>query len=664
MASLSETYSSALAAFSRGDLAAARAHGEAALKLNPKNPSIQQLLGVIACQSGDFARGAGLFRMAMANGADTPDNRLNLAKALMATGALDEAAALCDPARIGGNVELQRMRAEILKAQGRAGESLDVYEQLVREKPGDFEGWNNLGNARHQMGDLDGALAAFQQARQLNDKSSVLFVNMGRVLQSMDRHEDACLMLEKGALLAPDDPAPLLELGRALAGINHPEAALRALAAAAKLDGRDPRIFVAMALAFTDLVDPKKAEQALRFAIQVDPRYAPAYLNLGLLLEKANRLAELDTLIAHIDRNGIGGAEIDYLRALALHRQGRTEDALQLAQGVQSNALSSATVAQFIGQLADELGRVEEAYAAFEDMNQATAQSPLGVKVDRSAYQRGIDRLAAQTTPEWFARWTDAPLVAGARRSPAFLVGFPRSGTTLLDTMLMGHSDTHVLEEVPLLEEIANEMGDFTRLADMGPGDVDALRALYFAKLDKASPPAAGKLVIDKNPLSMIRVPLIHRLFPDARIILAMRHPCDVVLSCYMQNFRPTEAMASFLDLTNAARTYDRVFAYWEQCRGIFPIQVEMLRYEDMIADPEAALKPLFDFLGLDWQAQAVDHRKTAADRGYIRTPSYAQVTQGLYTRATGRWTRYRDQMRYALPVLRPWAERYGYAVD
>lgn len=664
MASFSTLFNASLAAFSRGDLATARTQGEAALKLQPKNASILQLLGVVACQGGDFARGAGCFRAAMANGGNTPDNRLNLAKALVETGALDEAAVVCAPASVAGHPELERMRADILKAQGQAGDALDVYERLVRERPSDFEAWNNLGNTRHQMGDLEGALAALQHARQIDDKASIVFINIGRVLLSMDRHEDACLMLQKGALLAPNDPAPLLELGRTLTSINHPEAGLRALGASAKLDSGNPRTFLAMALAFNDLVEPKKAEQALRFAIQADPSYAPAYLNLGILLEKANRVAELETLIAHVDKNGIGGGAIDYLRALALHRQGRTAEALDLVRPVQSKAVSPAIVAQFVGQLADELGQVDEAYAAFEEMNRATAQSPLGVNIDRSAYQRGIDRLASQTTPEWFESWTQASVAAGARPSPAFLVGFPRSGTTLLDTMLMGHSDTHVLEEVPLLEEIANEMGDFTRLAQLSAAEVDALRASYFAKLDKASPPPSGKLVVDKNPLSMIRLPLIHRMFPDARVILAMRHPCDVVLSCYMQNFKPTEAMASFLDLTNASRTYDRVFSYWEKCREIFPVHVEMLRYEDMIADPERALRPLFDFLGLEWQAQAVDHRKTAADRGYIRTPSYAQVTQGLYTRARGRWTRYREQMRYALPVLKPWAERYGYSTD
>ena len=171
-------------------------------------------------------------------------------------------------------------------------------------------------------------------------------------------------------------------------------------------------------------------------------------------------------------------------------------------------------------------------------------------------------------------------------------------------------------------------------------------------------------MVIDKNPLSMVRMPLIHRLFPDAKVILAMRHPCDVVLSCYMQNFKPTESMSSFLDLANAARTYDRIFAYWEKCREVLPLDIHMLRYEAMVEDVEAEVRPLFEFLGLDWQPGVLDHQKTARERGYIRTPSYAQVTEKLYSSASGRWQRYRKYMNEVLPILEPWVRKFGYSMD
>jgi tetratricopeptide (TPR) repeat protein len=662
--SVTDTIRAAYAAYGRGDFATARNQGERALKLRPHDPAVLQLLGVVLAQTGEPRRAVEYLRRAIANGGDTPANRLNLAKALAEIGDFDGALHVCAPDGQPPVGDMARMQADILKAQGRATEASYTYEAIVGQNPNDHEAWNNLGNARHAMGDFDGALAAFESARAVKPDSALIHINIARVYQSKEQFPEACLMLEQAALLSPNDPVPLLELGRMLTALDHSGAALRALGTAARLNPRDPEIFVAIGIAFTDLAELQQAERSYRFAIQADPRHAPAYLNLGLLLEKANRIDEVQQLLNAASSAGVVGGDLDYLRALTLSRQGRHADALTLAGAMQADALDESVLAQFQGQLADRMDRPDEAFAAFEAMNRAVATSPMGVGLDREAYQRGIARLAEQTTAAWFESWPVVATDPSARPAPAFLVGFPRSGTTLLDTFLMGHSGTHVLEELPLIEKVATELGDMTRIADLDARGVADLRALYFAELDAASPPPAGAMVIDKNPLSMIRMPLIHRLFPDAKIILAMRHPCDVVLSCYMQNFKATEPMASFFDLANAARTYDRIFAYWEQCRALMPLGVHMSRYEAMIVDPQGEISPLFAFLGLPWEAAALDHQATAKARGYIRTPSYAQVTEKLYSSASGRWTRYRAQMTEVLPILAPWAERYGYALD
>jgi Flp pilus assembly protein TadD len=659
---LTDRVRAAYAAYAKGDFATAQMQGEAALRAQPANASVLQLLGVLSCQTGNLRVGVDFLRRAIANGGDTSDNRINLARALLDLGDLDDAARVCAEGELTQSTELQAMQAQILKAQGRTTEASWTYERLVSENPNDFIAWNNLGNARHESGDLEGALQAFDRARQIDPKSSLVHTNMGRVMVSKDRYEEACLLFEKAVLLSPKDPALLLELGRTLTSINHIEGGLRALGEAARLDPSDPKIFLAIAVAFMDLENNAQAEKALRFAIKADPRFIPGYLNLGILLEKANRTDELRALIQAAEAAGLAGDEIDYLRALLLSRDGDRAAALDLVRDVHSPAINPSIKAQFAGQLADRLGLTDDAIRFYEDMNAAQAQSPMGVGVDRSAYQRAIATLDGQTTAAWFADW-QAPSLATDRPAPAFLVGFPRSGTTLLDTILMGHSNTHVLEELPIIENLAKSLGELDMIRTLDGAAVANLRQQYFAELDKRSPPPPGALVIDKNPLSMIRMPLIHRLFPDAKIILAMRHPCDVVLSCYIQNFKPTEAMASFLDLANASRTYDRIFAYWENCRTIFPLDVHMLRYEAMVSDVAAATKPLIDFLGLQWQDSLLDHQRTAVERGFIRTPSYAQVMEPIYASASGRWKRYAAQMREVLPILEPWVKRYGYTL-
>lgn len=660
MSSLADLYRSAVSAYGRGDFAGARRDAEQILKLRPREPSVLQLIGISLCQDERPAEGADFLRRAIAAGADTPDNRLNLVQALVSAGDHDGALVILNGPD-AGKPEFERLRADLMKAKGRPGDAVMLYERLVHERPDDFAAWNNLGNARHAAGDLGGALDALQRATQLDPKSAQVHTNLGRVLVSLDRHKDACLVLEQAALLSPGRSAPLLELGELLTRLDHPEAALRALGDAGRIDQRNPAIFGAIGTAFTAAENPGQAETAFRMALGLDPRNAVAILNLGLLFEQANRLDDLTELVATARAGNAAPAELAYLDALIDFRAGKLEAAEDRLRRLKIETVAPGVVSHLLGQIADRRGDVSGAARHVEAMNRDAADSPLAVGVDRTAYRRAVEGMAARLTPEYVAAWAPAPVVESPS-APAFLVGFPRSGTTLLDTFLLGQGRTHVLEETPIMEGIARTGGAFDRLADLNADEVLSLRQRYFADLARLAPaPDGTQLVIDKNPLALTRIPLIHRLFPDARIILAMRHPADVVLSCWMQNFKPTEAMASFLDLHSAALLYDRVFAFWAKCEQAFPLNVHLLRYEDMIADPQAALRPAIDFLGLEWDDGLLAHQRTAQARGRIRTPSYAQVTERLYQSANGRWTRYRDQLRDILPILAPWADRYGY---
>jgi hypothetical protein len=161
----------------------------------------------------------------------------------------------------------------------------------------------------------------------------------------------------------------------------------------------------------------------------------------------------------------------------------------------------------------------------------------------------------------------------------------------------------------------------------------------------------------------MARVPLIHRLFPKARFILAERHAADVALSCFMANFTLNHAMRSFTDLSEAAQTYDTVFRAWHRACELFPIDAHAVRYERLVADPRGELQPLVAWLGLGWTDRLLAHQETAKDRGRVRTASYAQIGESLYTRARGRWERYAQELTPVMPILATWAARMGYAV-
>lgn len=652
-------FAEVVALLQRGDAARAAMRGKALIALQPNNPKLLHLVGVACCQAGDPNQGANLLGRALKLAPGDDGVRQNLVRALVDSGDLDQAEAICAAAPASVRPSLARSRADIAKKRGRHDEAAAILEQVVAAAPGDHEALNNLGTARLEIDDTAGAIDALERARAIEPRHPVIWLNLGKALAAAGRHAESLPILQEAATLAPNDAAVLFELGRALNRLGRNAEALPVLADAARAESR-PDILLAIALTFADMGDFDRAEQGYRLALDADGGSGAAYLNYGILLEQANRLDELEGLVADAQANGVTGGAIGYLRAILLRRRGELAEALAIAEGLDDGAVDTILIEQLRGQLYDRLNRPAEAFAAFDAMNRAMAKEPVAAAFDGSEHRAFVEHLSGLTTRAWYDSW---PKVAVPNDPPApvFLVGFPRSGTTLLDTVLMGHPRTHVLEELPILAHVRDQLGDMALIDGLDEAGVASLRAAYFEELARLAPAPAGAMVIDKLPLNILRAPLIHRLFPDARFIFATRHPCDAVLSCFMQSFKVNQAMASFLDLGNAARFYDRVFAYWERCRDIFPLRVHRVTYEHMVADLEGEMRPLVDFLGLEWTDDLLAFQRTAGERALIRTPSYAQVTEGIYDRARGRWERYRDQMADVLPILAPWAEKLGY---
>jgi len=618
-----ESLAPALEHLRRGDRAGARAAIDAALASEPDAPALLAFGGLLAAQSGQPAAAIPYFRRALAvNPGDGP-MRINLATALVATGALDEAGAVC--AQHGGDPKLGRIAAWVHQQQGRPGDAASAYRAVVAGAPEDFESWNNLGNLLALSGDSDGAVEAFQRAISLRPDLVEIVINLSDVLAKADRPEARQAVMREAAKVTPADPVVQTELGLAEAGARDFEA----------------------------------AERAFRAAIRLDPRATSATLELGLLLENLNRIDDLAALADAAEAGGLAGPEIGFIKAWALRRQGRFAEALPLAEAAPAT-IDPIRRAQLLAELYDRLGHADRAFAAFAEMNRAAVAArpaPPG-----PSYRESVAANAKSMTPERVAAWT-AIEVEPVPAAPIFIVGFPRSGTTLLDTLLMNVPALHVLEELPILREVEASILGETDPGRWTASEVRALRARYFEVLDAQAPPAPGQIVVDKHPLHMARMPIVHRLFPDASIVLVERHPCDAALSCFMANFNLNQAMRSFTDLRETALTYDAVFDAWTRAQTLLPLRVHRVRYERMVSDLGAEMRSLLQFLGLPWDEGVLDNQASAASRGHVRTASYAQVTEPIYQRSAGRWERYRAQLAPVLPILAPWAERMGYDI-
>ena len=242
-----------------------------------------------------------------------------------------------------------------------------------------------------------------------------------------------------------------------------------------------------------------------------------------------------------------------------------------------------------------------------------------------------------------------------------FLVGFPRSGTTLLDQILSSHSNIVWPGGERAFGDALGEVINPARVWEIESLTADELSRIRESYWQRVEAPD-GAILIDKFPLNIVVLPLIKRVFPDAKIIFALRDPRDVVLSCYQQRFNINAAMAQFLELGRAGAYYDQVMALFELCRDRLALDLHQVRYEDVVGDLEGAARALSGFLGVSFEAAMLNYRETALGRD-IATPSARQVIEPLYNRSIGRWRRYEEELRPVLPVLAPWAARYGYTL-
>ncbi|WP_070151649.1 tetratricopeptide repeat-containing sulfotransferase family protein [Sphingobium phenoxybenzoativorans] len=652
-----------MALASRGNLNGARAFAEKALRENGSQGPIHALLGMICCRAGDLSSGIEHMREALRSNPNDPVIAANLTTAMIDSGRFGEAVEICTQQRAMNDPSgrMWRLRGFILQQTDDHAAAASAYEQVVAIAPDDFESWNNLGNARVTAGEMDAGIAALERASALAPANGPVHLNLAAAYSNAGNLTAAADILSRYTAKVPDDATALVEQATVLRHLYRDSEALEVLEKAVAASPGNIDLLVQMgeeqgaAWRFAD------AEKTLRRALNMDRRHGRAFVQLAILLEHLNREDELPVLLSEAQSAGADQGTAHFLQALICRREKRFEEGLRFLAEVPRD-IEPIRLAQLEGQFRDRLNDADGAFAAFTEMNELFKQDPSEPLVRAARYRSALQADRDVVTPEWFAGWRDLPPGAG-EGSPVFLIGFPRSGTTLLDTMLMGHDNVQVLEERPTLQKVEERLGGIARLADLSGEEVDDLRKLYFHEVSNHIERRPGALLVDKSPLHMTKAPLIQRLFPDAKFILALRHPCDVVLSCFITSFRLNNAMSNFLDLGTAAEFYNACFGYWEHCRSIIPIQVHPIFYEQMVNDSEAELRPLFDYLGLDWREGVLDHQRTAAARGLISTASYAQVTEPIYRRAAGRWTRYRDHLNPVLPVLQPWVERFGYSI-
>lgn len=585
----------------------------------------------------------------------------------------------------------ERLCKQVLRSNPAHGDALDVLgvvyllsgdaesarkmlTRAVKAAPGSVQAHVNLGIALTRTGDGVGALAAYRAALQIDPNYADVHFRLGNLLADTGDNRNAIHHLERGLVLHPGRRGGYNDLGIALTGDGRHMDAVAAYRKGLTADPNDSGALNNLGLALTELGDIDAAIDVFARAVTSAPDNPSIRYNLFEALDQRHKIDALRQALADAEAR-IGAHPLYALARANLAMRDKDDAAARDALLAVDPVRDAPRIhdpkfwprrAQMLGDLYDRLDAPQLAMAAFADCNRLMALHAMPGGVDKTAYTGRLSRLQAYFSSSVPTTW--APLVADDDRpDPVFLIGFPRSGTTLLDVVLRGHPDIASLEELPMISAVAHFLdkmpgGEPGGLTSLSRDNLLLLRNTYFAALDEHLPETARRaaVVIDKLPLNMVDAGLIHRVFPDAKFILAVRHPCDCVLSCYMHAFKLNSAMANFLNLEDAARLYDQVFTLWETYRQGFPLKVHTVHYENLIGDLEGTVRPLLAFLNLEWDSGVLDHVGTAR-KSRINTPSYNQVVEPLYKRAQGRWTRYADALQPVMPLLDPWISHFGY---
>jgi tetratricopeptide (TPR) repeat protein len=589
------------------------------LRRVPDHVGALHLLGVIAYERGRYDRAAQLLLQVVARAPEFADAHVNLGAALRALGRLDEAAASYRTAIAlrPDNPPAHCNFAAVLHLQGSYEAALESASRAVELMPDFFEAQVNRGHALAAMRRFAEAETAYRRALVLQSSNAETISALGRVLYELRRLDEAAACHRQAVALQPDNALMHLRLAATLALSEDPYGAEASWKRGISLDQDNAQAWSGLGQTLRMLGRFDEARSSFHSAIELDPELAEAYAGLAIIGQRA----------------GDEEARLPLLREL-LERS-------DCPAAIRSDAGFA------LGMLLDNADRCDEAFAYFSRANAVHRQmlAESGHVYDRDALRRRFDDLIASCTP---ALYSAVEGDGNPSELPVFIVGMPRSGTSLVEQIAATHSRVYGAGELKDISNIVDAVqahGQERPPDELDPDLAGRLADDYVARLQRRGGNAAR--VIDKMPDNIVHLGLVGVLFPAARIIFCRRDPRDVGLSCYFKKFDETITFAQDLgDCGAQAQEIERLADHW---RGVLPHRMLTIDYETLVADLEGESRRLIEFLGLDWEPACLEFHKT--ERA-VQTASGWQVRQPLFTRSVGRWRKYQKHLGPLFEVL------------
>lgn len=403
-------------------------------------------------------------------------------------------------------------------------------------------------------------------------------------------------------------------------------------------------------------------------ARELAPDYPEPYANLAILHEQANCLDAAFEVIEDGLKRWPASVTLRFVRARCQRRKGKYKDAQPALQELLHGPLTTKLHLDIEFELAwcaDAAGENIEAFRHFSQANSLAGKLSRYQAAMNANYLQMIVSLGQRFGRDWIRSWRELPRVE-SRDDPVFIVGFPRSGTTLLDTLLGAHAGFAILEEQPVLQSMLESLTTYPGgypdgLASLTTEQQMTLRAGYRQTAAAVIGAHDTQRLLDKSPFHTAHVGAIQRIFPGAPILFVTRHPFDVALSCFMTNFELNGGTVHFTALASTVKLYCEMMSLWLRYARQLPLNFRQVRYEDLLAEPQRELRRILEFIGLPWSDAVLDNVAQAGTRGPVANASYAQIGRPLYSEAHGRWRRYAQYLEPYREQLQPYIRDFGY---
>ena len=494
------------------------------------------------------------------------------------------------------------------------------------------------------QGQLSSAEQVYRRLKDENPGEPKLFQQSGNLLCRMERFSEGVADLKQAAELIhkwksfPNRAWILADIAMAILNGRHPSEALVIARTAKNAQSDHPRMHYILALCLERLNRNDEALRSAEHSHRLEPGKAIATMVLARLYGRTGEFDKADTLLEHVVNENT--------------------DSDTLNRGYREWAL-----------ILDKTGRFDEAFVAATKAGQEALKISPFNQYDLSAVDNVVKANLKGFNEALLNRWSVEDFDDGLP-APAFLLGFFRSGTTLTEQVLATHPDIVTTDETLYLYRTREELRRVVAGTGNIPGNATRLtleqarhlRKFYWDQVNKhLGGGEEGMTVVDKNALNSIDIGLINTLFPEARILFALRDPRDVCVSCFLQAFSPSDLTVHLLDWQGCANFYAQVMKLWLGLRDTLGTRYIEVRYEDTVVDLEGQARKILDLLGVEWNSQVLVFYEQASQR-YIGTPSFSDVSKPIYKTALARWRNYDTQIHEVMPILEPFVKEFGYS--